>query len=44
MNLLSGINKLKFNMINVFPDEIQEKVREYAIIIKERLTIKSQEK
>jgi hypothetical protein len=34
MNLLSGINKLKFNMINVFPDEIQEKVREYAIMIK----------
>lgn len=36
MKLLSKMDKLKFNMINVFPDEIQEKVREYAIMIKEK--------
>lgn len=34
MNLLSGINKLKFNMIDVFPDEIKEKVIECKTIIR----------
>lgn len=36
IELLSKMDKLKFNMLNIFPDEIQEKVRECSIIIKEK--------